>query len=307
MRQPVLTDRNAGARKQAAPLFDAARVDYSLRRLVHYTGGDWRKVYSGNSTYKDNFAAGTAFIVIRRSDAKGLANFGLWLALLVTGGCALGPPIDDSYRAASQDSRAQYLIIHFTVGNYESSLKTLTQGAVSSHYLVRDDPPTIYRLVEEDRRAYHAGVSSWKGQTQLNAASIGIEIVNRGNYMTENGLEYADYPPAQLDAVMDLVKWIVRRHEIRPDRILGHSDIAPQRKMDPGPRFPWKRLADEGLIPWPDEATVAAKRSIQPARCSLIFFQSWKTKRFFISAWSLASTLAISPSIFTLVLVGTIR
>ncbi len=183
------------------------------------------------------------------------------LALLAAGGCALGPPIDDSYRASSQDSRAQYLIIHFTVGNYESSLKTLTQGPVSSHYLVRDDPPTIYRLVDEDRRAYHAGVSSWKGQTQLNAASIGIEIVNRGNYMTPDGLEYADYPPAQLDAVMDLVKWIVRRHEIRPDRILGHSDIAPMRKVDPGPKFPWKRLADEGLIPWPDPVRVAAAKA----------------------------------------------
>ncbi len=190
----------------------------------------------------------------------------LLLVASLAAGCASGPPIDYSYTAASQDSRAQYLILHFTVGNFPSALKTLTTEAVSSHYLVRDDPPTIYGLVDENRRAYHAGVSSWKAQTALNAASIGIEIVNAGSRLGPNGLEWADYPPRQIDAVVELVKWIVARHEIRPDRILGHSDIAPLRKVDPGPKFPWKRLADEGLIPWPDAALVAQRRAAYEAQ-----------------------------------------
>lgn len=188
--------------------------------------------------------------------------FPLLAAVLLSGCALLGPPIDFSYDATSQDSRAQYLIIHFTAEAFPSSLETLTQGAVSSHYLVNDDPPTIYRLVHENRRAYHAGVSSWKGQTQLNAASIGIEIVNLGDRRGPEGIQYHDFPKPQIDAVVDLVKWIVARHEIRPDRILGHSDIAPQRKVDPGPKFPWQRLADEGLIPWPDAARVAARRAV---------------------------------------------
>jgi N-acetylmuramoyl-L-alanine amidase len=187
-------------------------------------------------------------------------RFLLLIATAIVAGCAGGPPIDRSYTAASQDSRAQYLIIHFTASDFPSALKTLTEGAVSSHYLVRDDPPTIYGLVDENRRAYHAGLSSWKGQTALNAASIGIEIVNLGDRPGPGGIVYDDFPGPQIDAVVALVKWIVARHEIRPDRILGHSDIAPQRKVDPGPKFPWKRLADEGLIPWPDAAQVAQKR-----------------------------------------------
>lgn len=184
-----------------------------------------------------------------------------FLLTLLAAGCATGPAIDRSYDAASQDSRAQYLILHFTYGDWASSLRVLTEGPVSSHYLVRDDPVRIYGLVDESRRAYHAGVSSWKGQTALNAASIGIEIVNAGNRLAPEGIAWQDYPPAQIDAVVDLVKWIVKRHEIRPDRILGHSDIAPLRKVDPGPKFPWKRLADEGLIPWPDAARVAERRA----------------------------------------------
>lgn len=179
--------------------------------------------------------------------------------VLLLGGCATGPVIDRSYTAKGQDSRAQFLILHYTYGNFQSSLKTLTEGPVSSHYLVNIDPPTIYQLVDETRRAFHAGVSYWKGATQLNASSIGIEIVNAGPRKGSDGVEtWAEYPQAQMDAVMALVKKIVAEHQIKGERILGHSDIAPQRKTDPGPKFPWKRLADEGLIPWPDATRVAA-------------------------------------------------
>ena len=171
-------------------------------------------------------------------------------------GCATGPAIDRSFTAIGQDSRAQFLIIHYTVLDFPMSLKVLTQQQVSSHYLVRDNPPEIYQLVDENRRAYHAGLSSWKGQGHINAASIGIEIVNPGFTAGPAGRVWYDYPPAQIDAVIALVKKIVLEHNIKPERVLGHSDIAPQRKQDPGPRFPWKRLADEGLVVWPDAARV---------------------------------------------------
>lgn len=180
--------------------------------------------------------------------------------LILLSGCATGPHIDRTYTAVSQDSRAQFLILHYTALDFPTSLRVLAEGGVSSHYLVRDNPPTIFQLVDENRRAYQAGASSWQGQTQLNAASIGIEIVNLGYKDTANGRIWFDYPPAQIDAVIALVKKIVAEHRIRPDRILGHSDIAPQRKQDPGPRFPWKRLAEEGLIPWPDMNLVAQKK-----------------------------------------------
>ena len=124
--------------------------------------------------------------------------------------------------------------------------------------------------MDDSRRAYHAGESSWQGTTQLNAASIGIEIVNRG----DRDDTWQDYPPAQIDAVVALVKRLAREYGVRPDHIVGHSDIAPQRKVDPGPKFPWKRLADEGLIPWPDGALVAARRADYERTCPREWFQA---------------------------------
>ena len=185
----------------------------------------------------------------------------LVLALLacVAAGCST-LPVDTTYTSRSQDSRVQFLVIHFTSEGFASSLKVLTTGPVSAHYLVNDNPPTIYRLVDENRRAWQAGVSSWKGQTQLNASSIGIEIVNRGDAITPDPNVFEPYPEAQIEVVLALVRDIVKRHQIPPDRVVGHSDIAPQRKVDPGPLFPWKRLADEGLVAWPKAETVAARR-----------------------------------------------
>ncbi len=187
----------------------------------------------------------------------------LILVTALLAGCASGPRIDTSHTSVNQDSRVQFLVIHFTNEDFPSSLKTLTEAGsrpVSSHYLVRDDPPAVYRLVDESRRAWHAGVSSWRRNAPLNASSIGIEIVNAGEKGSPPGeLVFHEYPGAQIDAVVALVKDIVKRHDIRPENIVGHSDIAPQRKVDPGPKFPWKRLADEGLIPWPDAAAVAQR------------------------------------------------
>jgi N-acetylmuramoyl-L-alanine amidase len=180
--------------------------------------------------------------------------------LLALAGCASGPPIDTRYRSVSQGPRVDLLVIHYTVLDFDNSLRVLTQQVVSSHYLVDVDPPTIYRLVPEERRANHAGLSSWQGRTLVNTSSIGIEIVNPGAVDTPEGRRYAPYPPAQVDAVVALVRDIVQRWGIPKERVVGHADIAPGRKQDPGPQFPWKRLADEGLALWFDEGRAAALR-----------------------------------------------
>ena len=153
-----------------------------------------------------------------------------------------------------------FLVLHFTNETMAESVRLLTQGSVSAHYLVSDEPaPRIFRLVDESRRAWHAGASSWDGHAMLNAGSIGIEIVNPGRVTLPDGSEaFAPYPPAQIDLVVALVKDIVARHDIRPGHVLGHSDVAPQRRLDPGPQFPWHRLAAEGLVAWPDPTRVAA-------------------------------------------------
>ena len=201
----------------------------------------------------------------------------MWLASLAIAGCATPPstvtttpggvPIDTRYTAKGQDSRALFLILHYTVADTPLSIKILTQEEVSSHYLLSDEaPPVIYRLVDESRRAWHSGPSYWRGHGMLNASSIGIEIVHPGFRARPDGSrEYLPFPKAQIDALIPLVNDIVKRHEIRPERILGHAEVLPQFKEDPGPTFPWKRLADEGLVPWPDAARVAAQRAVYEA------------------------------------------
>ena len=186
----------------------------------------------------------------------------------ILSGCSAMRPfdvsqIDRSIDAKSQESRVRFLIIHYTTLNQTRSLQALSQQGVSSHYLVGDDQPTsVYRLVDENRMAHHAGVSSWKTYTQLNASSIGIEIVNLGYQELPGGRQYQAFPQQQIDAVITLAKDIVARHKIKPENILGHAEIAPQRKPDPGPLFPWKQLANAGLIPWPNEDEVMWKKTI---------------------------------------------
>ena len=172
-----------------------------------------------------------------------------------------GLEIDRSYASKGQSSRVKFIIVHYTVSDLPRSIKTLTQDVVSSHYLVTDEPvPVIYGLVDETRQANHAGVSSWKNYTLLNGNSIGIEIVNPGFVEGPNGRVYQPFPQAQIDKLIVLMKDIAARHQIPPENVLGHSDIAPQRKQDPGPMFPWAQLARHGLVQWPDAARVAAGR-----------------------------------------------
>ncbi len=198
-------------------------------------------------------------------------SLALACAVTVLGGCAAyrptttpgGVPIVVHDNALGQDSRVLFLVIHYTVANLPLSMKILRDGGqVSAHYLVSDEsPPRIHRLVPEERRAWHSGPSHWRGHAMLNASSIGIEIVHPGFRDTPQGRQWPPYPPEQVEAVVALVKDVVRRHGIRPERIVGHSDVLPQHKQDPGPAFPWKRLAEEGLIPWPDAGRVAAHRA----------------------------------------------
>lgn len=184
------------------------------------------------------------------------------MGLALLAGCAGGPPIDHGHVSVSQDSRVRYVILHYTEGDFPRALAILTKGGVSSHYLIADHPAAIYQLVDESRRAYHAGASAWKNDAQLNVSSIGIELVNPGYQDTPQGRVFFAYPPGQIALLIDLLKQIVARHQIEPDHILGHNEIAPRRKSDPGPMFPWQRLAQAGLITWPDAALVAQRQQI---------------------------------------------
>jgi len=147
------------------------------------------------------------------------------------------------------------LILHYT--GMESGAAALERmrdpdAKVSAHYMIEEDGH-IYQLVDEDKRAWHAGVSEWQGQTNINSASIGIEIVNGGHDFRNEINELPLYPDVQINAVIALSKAIVER--CGPLTLLGHSDIAPARKIDPGEHFPWQGLAAAGLGFWPDVNT----------------------------------------------------
>ena len=140
------------------------------------------------------------------------------------------------------------LILHYTgMRSGAEAIARLCDPAaeVSSHYVIEEDG-RIFRLVEEHRRAAHAGISVWRGREMLNDSSIGIEIVNPGH---EWG--YRPFPPVQVEAVRRLCQAVMARHPIPPARVLGHSDIAPDRKQDPGELFPWEALARDGIGIWP--------------------------------------------------------
>ena len=140
------------------------------------------------------------------------------------------------------------LVMHYTgMKTAEEALARLCDPAarVSAHYTV-DLDGTVYAHVPEERRAWHAGISYWTGERNINACSVGIEIVNPGH---EFG--YVEFPEVQIAAVIDLGNEIMRRHKIAPARVVGHSDVAPARKEDPGELFPWPDLAEFGVGLWP--------------------------------------------------------
>ncbi|MDA8456553.1 N-acetylmuramoyl-L-alanine amidase [Acidovorax sp. GBBC 3334] len=181
--------------------------------------------------------------------------------------------IDRSVRSESQDARVRHLVLHYTAAPLARSMQLLTEAdfRVSAHYLVPEgeDLP-VYQLVPEDRRAWHAGPSYWQGERMLNASSIGIEIVNPGFPDEDQALppmlrRWHPYGEAQFQVLARLAAGIVARHGIRPTRVVGHSDIAPGRKSDPGPLFPWERLYREhGIGAWPDAAAVERHARLWP-------------------------------------------
>ncbi|WP_019959715.1 N-acetylmuramoyl-L-alanine amidase [Woodsholea maritima] len=141
------------------------------------------------------------------------------------------------------------LVLHYTgMESGQAAIERLCDPAaqVSAHYVVEEDG-TILNLVAEDQRAWHAGVSAWNGVRDVNSASIGIEIVNGGH---DFGLP--DFPAVQIEAVIALCQDILSRHAIHPLDVVGHSDIAPSRKTDPGEKFPWARLAAQGIGLFPE-------------------------------------------------------
>lgn len=147
------------------------------------------------------------------------------------------------------------LVLHYTgMESAEAAYDRLCDPAaeVSAHYLVREDG-VVDHLVDEVDRAWHAGVGSWNGLTDINSASIGIEIVNGGHNVPLKDGSLPPYPDVQILAVIKLCKEIVARHHIPPRNIVGHSDIAPERKEDPGEHFPWAGLAAAGVGLWPGD------------------------------------------------------
>ena len=148
--------------------------------------------------------------------------------------------------------RPTLLIIHSTDLPTTTSLEVLTQSTreVSCHYLISPEG-NIYRMVPEDRRAWHAGKSYWRGQTDINSASIGIELVWPPDREAAEDEIPGPFPEPQLEALYTLAEDITSRWGILPEDVLAHSDIAPGRKRDPGERFPWHQLAKTGIALWP--------------------------------------------------------
>jgi len=145
------------------------------------------------------------------------------------------------------DTAPDMIVLHYTgMEDPQAALERLRdpEAKVSCHYLVFEDG-RIVQMVPEDKRAWHAGVSSWEGHNDINGRSIGIEICNPGH-----DFDYPSFPSRQIAATTALCRGILARRAIRRDRVVAHSDIAPARKRDPGEKFPWKLLADSGVGLW---------------------------------------------------------
>jgi N-acetylmuramoyl-L-alanine amidase len=170
-------------------------------------------------------------------------------------------PISEAHNSGNFNSRIRQIVLHYTVIDFERSLTVLkgeSGASVSAHYLINDQPNErfpnyIYRLMPEDKRAWHAGVSQWGKDANLNNTSIGIEMVNPDGNLNP-------YPEEQIEAVLFLLRQLVERYGIHPVNVVGHSDVAPGRKIDPGSLFPWKTLYNNGIGAWYDEADVVELR-----------------------------------------------
>lgn len=174
-----------------------------------------------------------------------------------------------SYRAVKNyNRRVRFLVMHYTALDFKNSISALTGESVSAHYLIPDlsdktysnsgfKDMRIFNLVDECDRSWHAGVSSWRNRRSINDTSIGIEIVNLST--DDHGkCVFHRYGKPQIEAVKELSLNILQRYpDITPTNVVGHSDISPGRKSDPGAAFPWKELYDAGIGAWYDENTVS--------------------------------------------------
>ncbi|HCM9252565.1 TPA: N-acetylmuramoyl-L-alanine amidase [Enterobacter cloacae subsp. dissolvens] len=198
-------------------------------------------------------------------------EFSTLLLALLLAGCATEKGIvdkgaydlDTRHQAQAAYPRIKVLVIHYTADDFDSSLATLTDKNVSSHYLIPANPPApdgkprIWQLVPENELAWHAGISFWRGTNRINDTSVGIELENRGWQKTAGVKHFTPFETAQIAALVPLAKDIIARYNIKPENVVAHSDIAPQRKDDPGPLFPWRELAEQGIGAWPDASRVA--------------------------------------------------
>ena len=157
--------------------------------------------------------------------------------------------------------RPDMIVLHYTGMQFShEAIHRLcdTKARVSAHYVVLETG-SIVQLVPEAKRAWHAGVSVWGGDPDINSRSIGIEVCNPGH-----DFGYPDFPPRQIAATITLCRSILTRNIIRPENIVAHSDVAPSRKQDPGEKFPWKLLAQSGVGLWVDVGAVADAEPLKP-------------------------------------------
>ena len=160
----------------------------------------------------------------------------------------------------NNDRLPDMIVLHYTgMPDVEAAIAQLcTAGTeVSAHYIVLEDG-RIVQSVPEAKRAWHAGVSSWAGETDINSCSIGIEIANRGH-----DWGYPDFPSRQIAAVIALCRGIMLRRNVPSHRVLGHSDVAPARKRDPGEKFPWHSLANSGVGHWVQPAPIVRGEALK--------------------------------------------
>lgn len=201
------------------------------------------------------------------------------LALFTLNSCSMLADYEQM-PSANYDHRIKFLVMHYTAIDYGKSVEVLVEPkGLSSHYLVPEsgdpsypyDELKVFQLVEESERAWHAGDSYWQGRRDLNDQSIGIEIVNvpqcewdnshrasRAEHGENRLCVFPDYDPQQIEKVVELAQEILARHpDIHPTAVVGHSDITPTRKNDPGPRFPWYQLYQQGVGAWYEQDTLA--------------------------------------------------
>ena len=164
--------------------------------------------------------------------------------------------VSPNFGARRRGAKPSIILLHYTgmeSGPAAEAWLCNPESEVSCHYIVHEDG-RIVQMVHEAGRAWHAGQGSWQGRSDINSASIGIEIVNPGH-----AFDYPDFPDAQIDAVIELCLGISGRHAIRSEMVLAHSDTSPGRKIDPGEKFPWRRLFENGVGHYVEPVSMTGK------------------------------------------------